>query len=141
MNISDSFVQEKPPMDLFKAIFAESSSESEESDMESEQSQDNQATTMVAEQNIPTQRATLESCDTTQWQDLSLVSTRIPVGNTPAPSRWDPKTTPATQSKRPDEGCATKRHIENVMRTHDRVVTESQISTAESFGPALPPGV
>ena len=141
MNISASFVQEKPPMDLFKAIFAESSSESEKSDMENEQSQENQATTMVAEQSILTQRATLEGGGTTKWQDLSLVSTRIPVRNTPVPSRWDPETTPVTLSKRPDEGCATNRHVENVMRTQDRVVTESQMSTAESFGPALPPGV
>lgn len=128
-------------MDLFKAIFAESSSESEKSDMENEQSQENQAITMVAEQSIHTQRATLEGGGTTKWQDLSLVSTRIPVGNTPAPSRWDPETTPVTLSKRPDEGCATNRHVENVMRTQDRVMTESQMSTAEIFGPALPPGV
>ena len=124
-------------MDLFKAIFAESSSESEESDMEDEKSQDNKASTMVAEQNILTQR---EGSGTTQWQDLSLVSTRIPLGNTPAPSHWDPETIPVTQSTISDKGCSTKRHEENDQRTEDNIMTETRISTAVSFGPALPPG-
>ena len=146
-NAFHTLLQERPPLDLFKTIFAESSSESEmsyESDLETKQSDNKEAAATVARADIPPTQTALKSSGATKWQDLSLVSKGVLAptsevkGNRPASSRWDSRTAPDKEAKSNEERSFTnERHI---TVTEDKAETENPVSVADQFGPALPPG-
>ena len=151
-------------MDLFKAIFAESSSESEMSDMESEQqkvtSRDHMKEKTAAEPELHTKDPARDSHVTfksstvqpRQWQDLSLVATtRTPVNTTsemrkPLLSTPEPRQPALPQQLAHSSLPNHTNEVKASLRTSGSNDVPREVPNlasskvdAQIFGPALPP--
>ena len=140
-------------MDLFQAIFAESSSD--ESDVVSSNTE---AKTEIPQVNLPstngsshhTAAASRESyisskqmsLQRTQWQDLSVLTTKLPVSTNTRVSTVDKNTAETLPESRYNitvgspVGCKHQRSQQEIgisAREKERIV--------DTFGPKLPPGI
>ena len=149
-------------MDLFKSIFAESSSESEASGSESD---------METDHKQPRHTASSHSSATThidqqksRWQDLSVVTTKLPAITTTVSKQSDsshksdfPKPVhnapvfmstqhhiPSTLDKHSLDAHSTQQRSE-IQQSPSKVEVvirkEERISQIQDYGPPLPPGM
>lgn len=145
-----AFLQEhqpKPPMDLFKAIFADSSSDSEQSSAESESEIGEQQLQYVDGKGKRESKQVVLALKRKHWQDLSVVTShreqpqemhgRDPLICNP------PETTVGN-------GLKNLKETNDKVKTHDQHGTRGESAQPSgvhktflqilSYGPALPPG-
>ena len=144
----------RPPMDLFKAIFAESSAESDissDAETETEISQMNIAGSHGNQETAPGNQSSSTSQERirrTRWQDLSEVATKVlPVTTTTrSPSVGGSglaerhTAVPAASSTVQMEGRMQRKAVQNGGTMAEKGAAAVENRSPEVFGPILPPG-